>query len=50
MTIAQIAKRFNVSERSVEGKIYRAKQTLKDILDLEYPEIYEAYEVKKESS
>lgn len=50
MTIAQIAKRFNVSERSVEGKIYRAKQTLKDILDVEYPEIYKAYEVKKENS
>jgi len=51
MTIVQIAKRFNVNERSVEGKIYRAKQKLKDILDVEYPEIYKAYEkANKENS
>src|SRR4030042_3533182 len=47
MSITQIANVLGVGERSVEGKIYRAKQTLKRILDVEYPEIYKAYEVKK---
>jgi RNA polymerase sigma-70 factor (ECF subfamily) len=47
MTIAQIAKTLGVSERSVEGKIYRAKQNLKEILNLEYPEIHKVYADKK---
>jgi RNA polymerase sigma-70 factor (ECF subfamily) len=50
MTIAQIAKRFNVSERSIEGKIYRAKKRLKEILNVEYPEISRVYEVKSDKS
>jgi RNA polymerase sigma factor (sigma-70 family) len=47
MSISQIAKTLGVGERSVEGKIYRAKQSLKRILNLKYPEIYKVYEVKK---
>jgi DNA-directed RNA polymerase specialized sigma24 family protein len=50
MSIAQIAKIFGVSERSVEGKIYRAKQTLKEILSVEYPEIHKVYADKKTNS
>ncbi len=47
MSITQIAKTMNVSERSIEGKIYRAKQNLKEILSIKHPEIYKAYEIKK---
>ena len=50
MSITQIAKTLGVSERSVEGKIYRAKQTLREILNMEYPEISGVYEIKNEES
>ncbi len=47
MTISQIAEIFKVSERSIEGKIYRTKITLKRIFNSKYPEIAKAYEIKK---
>lgn len=50
MTIIQIAKTLGVSERSVEGKIYRAKQNLKEILNVEYPEIHKVYADKETNS
>jgi len=43
LTIKQIAKNLNLSERSVEGKIYRGKQLLKRVLSIEHPEIAENY-------
>jgi RNA polymerase sigma-70 factor (ECF subfamily) len=46
MSIKQIAKTLGISERSVEGKIYRAKQTLKEIIAEDHPEIHKAYATK----
>ena len=43
LTIKEIAKRTGSSERKVEGKIYRAKQSLKTIFEEEYPETSKAY-------
>jgi RNA polymerase sigma-70 factor, ECF subfamily len=43
LTIKQIAKRLHLSERSVEGKVYRGKQLLKKVLSLEHPEIAKIY-------
>jgi RNA polymerase sigma-70 factor, ECF subfamily len=43
LTIKQIAKELNVTERSVEGKIYRGKLLLKKILMVEHPEIVGNY-------
>jgi RNA polymerase sigma-70 factor (ECF subfamily) len=43
MSIKQIAKQSGISERSVEGKIYRAKLLLKDIFTDKYPEISKVY-------
>lgn len=42
-TIKQIAKSFGVSERIIEGKIYRAKKKLKKVLALEHPEMTQIY-------
>ena len=50
MSIKQIAKSFGISERAVEGKIYRSKQALKEIIGDEHPEIQQAFEVKKSDS
>lgn len=47
MTIKQIAMKFGMSERSIEGQIYRSKQLLKKILENEYPESSKVYLVKK---
>lgn len=44
MTIKQIAKSFGVGERSVEGKIFRAKETLAQILRKYHPELVPATE------
>ncbi len=41
LTIKKIAEIFNTSERSVEGKIYRAKLELKETISLKHP--YLAY-------
>lgn len=46
LTIKQIAKQTRSSERKVEGKIYRAKQTLKTIFEEQYPETSKVY-IKK---
>lgn len=43
LTIKQIAKRLNISERSIEGKIYRGKRLLKEALSIKHPEIAENY-------
>ena len=43
LAIKQIASEFGTSERSVEGKIYRAKQLLKEILSVENPHLTESY-------
>jgi RNA polymerase sigma-70 factor (ECF subfamily) len=41
LSIKEIAVIFNTSERSVEGKIYRAKRVLKEILQTKHPEVCE---------
>jgi len=43
LTIKEIAKQFGVSERAVEGKIYRAKKTLARKLEVLTPELAEEY-------
>jgi RNA polymerase sigma factor (sigma-70 family) len=43
LTIKEIAREMNVSERSVECKIYRAKQLLKQIVYIKHPEIVENF-------
>jgi RNA polymerase sigma factor (sigma-70 family) len=50
MTIKEIAKRLNISERAVEGRLYRARNRLGDLISLEHPEISRVYEKKKEPS
>ena len=47
MSISQIAIILGISERSVEGKIYRAKIALKEIISIEHPELGKAYADKK---
>ena len=42
MSIKEIAKFFGVSERSVEGKIYRAKRSLAELLVNSYPDYVKA--------
>lgn len=39
LSVKEIAAHFGISERAVEGKIYRAKQTLKNILRERHSEI-----------
>lgn len=39
LSIKAVAEILGVSERSVEGKIYRAKQELKSILSVKHPEL-----------
>lgn len=46
LTIKEIAKRVGSTERKVEGKIYRAKQSLRTIFEDKYPETSRAY-IKK---
>ncbi len=43
LTIKQIAKQLQMSERSVEGKIYRGKQFLKKIFEEKYPDTAKVY-------
>lgn len=50
MSISQIAKILGVSSRSVEGKIYRAKINLKEIINIKHPELNRAYAGKKTNS
>lgn len=47
MTIKEIAKISGLSERAVEGKLYRSRKKLENILSLENPEIVEVYEKVK---
>lgn len=42
-TISTIAKTLNTSERSVEGKIYRAKLALKKVLSLKHKTVVTSY-------
>ena len=44
MTIAEIAKVFGTSERAIEGKIYRAKKALGQIIEIKHPEISPSYQ------
>ena len=37
-TIKQIARQFGVSEKAIEGRIYRAKQMLRRIFEIKFPE------------
>lgn len=46
MSIRQIASIFGVSERSIEGKIYRAKKSLGEIIETKHPEVAEVFEQK----
>jgi len=46
LSVKQIAKQLNTSERAIEGKIYRARQTLKEHFLSEEPETSKAY-IKK---
>lgn len=41
--IKQIAKEMGISERAAEGKIYRAKQKLKEIVIIKHPELAPKY-------
>jgi RNA polymerase sigma-70 factor (ECF subfamily) len=43
LTIKQIAKQFGISERAVEGRIYRAKRLLKEKVLNKHPEIAKVY-------
>lgn len=43
LSIKEIAAIFKTTERSVEGKIYRAKKIMKEILHAKYPEVYETF-------
>ena len=43
LTIKQIAKQLGTTERAVEGKLYRARKTLDEIISLEHPEIIPDY-------
>lgn len=43
LTVKQIAKQFNISERAIEGRIYRAKQSLGEIIASKHPELTKAY-------
>lgn len=43
MSIKEIAKITGSSDRAVEGKIYRAKQILKEILHAKHPEVCETF-------
>lgn len=47
LTIKQIAKQFGISERAVEGRIYRSKQLLKEKVLNEHPEIAKVYREKE---
>jgi RNA polymerase sigma-70 factor, ECF subfamily len=43
LTVKEIAKQFNTSERSIEGKIYRGKNLLKKVFENKYPESSKVY-------
>jgi RNA polymerase sigma-70 factor (ECF subfamily) len=43
LTIKEIAKQFNLSEKAVEGRLYRAKQSLKEILIIKSPDTCKAF-------
>lgn len=43
LTVKEISKMFNVSEKVIEGKIYRAKKMLKNVLIKEQEQLSEAY-------
>lgn len=45
LTIKQIAQRLNLSERSVEGRIYRGKLLLKKVLVIDHPEVTKNFAV-----
>jgi len=47
LTIKQIAKRLRVSDKAVEGKLYRARKKLDEIISIEHPELLPDY-LKKE--
>lgn len=44
MTVKQIAKKLSISDRAVEGKLYRTKKSLDKIITLNHPEISPNYE------
>lgn len=46
MSVKEIAKIMGMSERSVEGKIYRSKQLLKRLVESEEPETAKIYNKK----
>ncbi len=43
LTIKEIAKAMNAGERSVEGKLYRAKRLLKQVLESNHPDLASQY-------
>ena len=49
MTIKQIATQLGLSERAVEGKLYRARRKLDQIISVEHPDILPNY-IKKEKA
>ena len=46
MTIREISKQLRLSERAVEGKLYRARKTLDEIISVEHPEVIPEYTKK----
>ena len=43
LTIKEIAKALGVSERSIEGRLYRARESLKKVFNLQYPDLEKVY-------
>lgn len=43
LSLKEISKKLGVSERAVEGQIFRAKKKLKEILEIKHPEISPSY-------
>ena len=43
LTIKQIAKQLGISERAVEGKLYRARKKINEIIFTYHPEILPEY-------
>ncbi len=46
LTIREIATKFGVSERAIEGRLYRARCTLKELFEGNYPEFSKSYSHK----
>lgn len=46
LAVKQIAKELSISERAAEGKIYRAKKKLKEIIEIKHPKSQVVYNKK----